>query len=355
MTATRARRGQTTSHRPAELTTRPSVSVVVPCYNYGRFLSDSVGSVLSQRDVDVDVVIVDDASTDDSAHIARSLADADARVRVLVHEENRGHIQTYNDGLRLATGEYVALLSADDMLAPDALLRAAALMESHSDVGLVYGAAVAFHGAAPMCETAVREWLVYPGRVWLERVCRTAGNPISSPEVVMRRAAWLDAGPYDPRLPHCADLALWMATGVDWDIGRVDGPPQALYRMHDSAMHVTVNSGALRDLRERRRTFELLFTERLPPSEQADAMHERAREALARLALRLAMGRNWWDAADPPVDELRDFARETWPPIERSVLWVRLSRRARSGQLDRRYDDLLERARIRWDWWRWQV
>jgi Glycosyl transferase family 2 len=355
MTSTRSVRGHTAHEMPAPLSTRPSVSVVVPCHNYGLFLADSVGSVLAQPDVDVEVVIVDDASTDDSAEIARSLSATDPRVCLIVHEQNRGHIETYNDGLRRTSGEYVVLLSADDMLAPNALTRATALMEAHANVGLVYGTAVPFHGDLPPCEQAVREWVVYPGRGWIDRVCHTGGNPISSPEVVMRRAAWLDAGPYDPRLPHCADLALWMATGVGWDIGRIDGAPQALYRMHESAMHVTVNSGALRDLHERRRTFELLFTERLPASKEADAMHARAREALARLALRLAMGRNWWDDADPPVEALREFALETWPPIERSVLWVRLARRTRSGQLGRPYDELLERARIRWDWWRWQV
>jgi glycosyltransferase involved in cell wall biosynthesis len=331
------------------------VSVVVPCYNYGRFLPEAVRSVLTQPDVDAEVIVVDDASTDDSVEIAGALARSDPRVRVLVHEQNRGHIATYNHGFEHARGEYVALLSADDVLAPGALARATALMEAHPSIGFVYGSAIPFSGTPRAPELPLRDWVVYPGQLWLDRVCRTAGNPISSPEVLMRRGAWTDAGPFDPRLPHCADLALWMASAARWDVGRIDGPAQALYRTHDASMHVTVNSGALRDLHERRSTFERFFAERFPPSPQAHAMHDRARRGLARLAVRLAMGRNWWDAAEPPVEELRAFARETWPPIERTVLWVRLARRSRSGQLGRRYDQVLERARIRWDWWRWQV
>ena len=64
---------------------RPTVSVVVPCYNYGRFLSDCVHSVLAQQGVDVDVLIIDDASPDGSASVAEAVAAGDDRVRVIRH------------------------------------------------------------------------------------------------------------------------------------------------------------------------------------------------------------------------------------------------------------------------------
>src|SRR5689334_2494944 len=79
--------------RPRPLTTRPTVSVVIPCYNYGRYLPDAVASALDQTGVDVDVLVVDDASTDGSAEVALELAREDERVDVLLHEENRGHIR----------------------------------------------------------------------------------------------------------------------------------------------------------------------------------------------------------------------------------------------------------------------
>src|SRR6476469_4372162 len=126
-------------HRPRELVTRPTVSVVIPCYNYGRYLADAVASALDQRRLDVEVIIVDDASTDGSAAVARAIAAVDPRVEVLVHEQNAGHIRTYNDGLARATGDYLVLLSADDRLPRDAVTRAVALMERHPRVGLVYG------------------------------------------------------------------------------------------------------------------------------------------------------------------------------------------------------------------------
>src|SRR4029079_17735868 len=106
---------------PRPLRSRPRVSVVIPCYRYGHFLPECVRSVLDQDGVDVDVTVIDDASPDDSAEAGRRLAAEDARVRTIVHATNQGHILTYNEGLAAAGGEYVVLLSADDLLAPGAL------------------------------------------------------------------------------------------------------------------------------------------------------------------------------------------------------------------------------------------
>src|SRR5579875_4019698 len=77
----------------------PTVTVLVPCYNYGRYLEICVGSVLAQQGVAVDVLIIDDASSDNTAEIADRLAASDTRVRVIHHLENRGHIETYNEGI----------------------------------------------------------------------------------------------------------------------------------------------------------------------------------------------------------------------------------------------------------------
>ena len=96
--------------RPRPSAGRPTVTVVIPCYKYGHFLAGVVESVLSQPGVDADVIIVDDASPDESGAVADALAEADPRIRVIHHPENKRHIATYNDGLSAATGKYVVLL-----------------------------------------------------------------------------------------------------------------------------------------------------------------------------------------------------------------------------------------------------
>src|SRR5437660_6584650 len=83
-------------HKPVALAgPAPRVTVVVPCYNYGRYLPQCLASALDQPGVDVDVVLVDDASTDGSGDVAEELAAADSRITLVRHAVNAGHIATY--------------------------------------------------------------------------------------------------------------------------------------------------------------------------------------------------------------------------------------------------------------------
>ena len=111
---------------------RPTVTVVIPCYNYARYLPQAVASALSQSGVAMDVVIVDDASTDDSLAVARRMSEENGRVRVIGHSTNKGPVQTFNDGLALATGEFLVRLDADDLLTAGSLVRSAAVMRHYS-------------------------------------------------------------------------------------------------------------------------------------------------------------------------------------------------------------------------------
>lgn len=308
-------------HRPRTLSTRPTVSVVIPCYNYGHFLEQAVRSALAQQRVEVDVLIVDDASPDGSAAVARRIAAADPRVAVLVHETNKGHIRTYNDGLEKASGDYVVLLSADDLLSRDALTRAISLMEHHPRVGFVYGYARSFDGAPPSEPGRQRSWTIWPGHQWLEVSARRGRNFISSPEVVMRREAFRDSQGYDARLPHSGDLDMWLRTAVAWDVGRVNGPVQAWYRVHDANMHLTTYSGWITDLEARRKTFDLLFEERAPEVPEVRRIRPMVRRALAREAVRRALDADLEGLGTDVVADYLSFARGIWPGIVATPAW----------------------------------
>lgn len=110
------------------------VSVIMPCYNAGRFLAGSVQSVLDQTMGDFELLIIDDGSLDDSLAIARRFEAADSRVRVF-HQENRGVSAARNAGMSHASGEYVTFVDGDDLLVPDALERMTdAARESGADL-----------------------------------------------------------------------------------------------------------------------------------------------------------------------------------------------------------------------------
>jgi glycosyltransferase involved in cell wall biosynthesis len=302
----------------------PRVTVVIPCFNYGHYLPACVGAVLEQPGVDVDVVIVDDASTDDSGAAAERLADASARVRVVRHSRNAGHIATYNDGLAEAQGDYVVLLSADDLLTPGSLERATSLLEAHPSVGLVYGHAARFSDAPPAtARTRPTAWLTWAGGDWAAERFRRGRNCIFSPEVVMRTSVQREIGGYRAELPHTGDLEMWLRAAAVADVGYVCGVDQAWYRMHASNMHATVfDSGKLegmtRDMGERLRAFEYAAADPSVRPDVSDRLLRKAHRALAVEALTLATRSFYWGIADSwPVDELIAFACGIYPEATR--------------------------------------
>lgn len=300
--------------------------MVVPCYNYGRFLPDCVASVLSQDGVDVDVLIVDDASPDGSATIARDLAAADSRVRVMEHLTNQGHIATYNEGLAKVSGEYVVLLSADDLLSPGSLARSTDLLQAHPEVGFVYGFSCAFSERPPRPRTRPRTWSIWTGPEWLKENSVRGSNPICTPEVVMRTSVMRELEGYDPRVPHAADFLLWLRAATRAGVGRVNGADQAFYRVHGTNMHATEFAGMHRDITERAACFDIVFDEERTWIPGLAHLHDAAKRALARDALVTAIRAyrlEQEDTEDPR--RLVDLAERIWPAC-------------RSWRLRRRYE-----------------
>jgi len=297
--------------RPRPPTSRELVSVVIPCYRYGHYLGPAVTSVLDQRGVQVEVIIVDDASGDGSAEVARKLSDEDDRVRVIVHAENRGHIATFNEGLDAAVGAYVSLLSADDLLVPGSLARSVSLMQHHPKVGMVYGHAESFTDILPRIRSRDRSWTVWGGRRWFAAMCGRAFNPVYTPGVVMRREAWQESARYDQRTQHAEDMLMWYKTALQWDIGRVNNGVQAYYRVHGGNMHLTRFSGALRDLAQKRNVIDIVYTDVGAYEPPPVAVRARAMRALVRTAGRLRAAAAREGASADVLREYDDFARET--------------------------------------------
>jgi hypothetical protein len=325
---------------------------VIPCYNYGHYLPTAVAGAFDQADVDVEVIVVDDASPDGSGDVADEMARHDDRIRVIRHATNKRHIATYNDGLREIKGDYVVLLSADDTLPRNALTRAVALMEHHPEVGLVYGFPDNFTDEPQDVPDVVRSWSVWGGRAWMHRACRTGRNVIMSPEVVMRRRAWDEIGEYDARLPHAADMAVWLSTALRWDIGRVNGPAQALYRVHGANMHLTTFAGMITDLRERAKVFDMLFEEGQPQQTDAVHLHELSRRALATTATRLAMRDGIGADPEAPTEEFLAFAQDLWPGITSTRVWRTCHREL--GTPPHRATAFARRVRTHVAWRRWR-
>ncbi len=238
-----------------------SVDVAIPCYQYGQFLRDAVVSVLSQGMDQLRVLVIDNASTDNSLEVARQLALEDRRVEVVTHRTNLGATVSYNEGVEWASADYFLLLDADDLLAPGALRRAVALMEELPGVSFTHGTEA--HLLPNMQIDAEPQapdpnWRVTTGRSFIERFCRTPVNYVGANTVVRRTSAQKQAGYYRPSLAYSDDMEMWLRLASVGDVAHTHAV-QAVRRVHPLEHSEHYRSFQVRDFIERERTFESFF------------------------------------------------------------------------------------------------
>jgi GT2 family glycosyltransferase len=307
---------------PTASSTLSTVSVIVPCFNYGHFLEGCLKSVLDQEGVEVSVLVIDDCSTDDSADVGRRLAAQDDRIEFRAHRENVGLIPTANEGLEWAQSDYVVLLSADDLLVPGCLYRASAVMTKHANVGLVYGRSLFAHEGRPLPEFAGkwRRTKVWSGTDWIRLRCRSGHSCISSPEAVVRNSIQRAIGGYDQACFHTSDLNMWLRIAAVSDVAHIRGAPQAIYRIHSGSM-LRSREGSMIDLHERRSAFDSFFAACASELEQPDRLHALASRTLARQALWRASRAVDRGVEQELVEELTDFALDTYPESRHLREW----------------------------------
>ena len=312
-----------------------SVDVVVPCYKYGHFLSQCVRSVLAQHGVDVRVLIIDDASPDNTFVVASGLARSDSRIEVVRHPSNKGHTATYNEGLAWASGDYMLLLSADDYLLPGALARATQLLDAHPEAGLVFGKA--FGGTS---QGRIRDdYLagrhrdesdveILTGERFLEvSGCRAI---VPTPTAVVRVSLQKRVGGYRVDLPHTSDMEMWYRFAAHGCVA-VLGAFQAVYRLHGANMsHGYFRRYRLPDLQHRQAAIDTFFRHdgtRLP---HAPALHRSMIRALAVDAIGYASAA-FNDGDFEACGELVNYARDLSPDVRRSAAWIKLAGKRRLG------------------------
>jgi glycosyltransferase involved in cell wall biosynthesis len=335
---------------------------VVPCYNYGRYLEACVDSLVSQEGVSVRVHILDDASTDGSELVAQAIAEREPRVQVTLHATNRGHVATYNEGLRAVDSDYVVLLSADDLLAPGALVRATSLMDAFPSVGLVYGHPQAFESEPAPEQGRLRNWSVWPGESWIAAQCRRGLNIISSPEAVVRTSVQHQVGYYDPGLPHSGDLEMWLRIADVAGVGRVNGVDQAYHRVHSSSMMAVGYGTVLADLEERIKAYDSFFAGSALGEARINQLRAVANRRMAEEALEWSAASCRIDAVSTAeIDRAVSFALRIHPAVAWSPAYMDYQNRAgfavgtnlsttwaaRRGSVQRSLG-----PRLRWHLWR---
>jgi GT2 family glycosyltransferase len=266
----------------------PKIDVVIPCYNYGRFLEACVRSVLEQSIQDLRVHIIDDASSDNSFTVATKLAESDHRVSAISHPHNQGHISTYNEGIAWASADYFLILSADDMLTPGALERATRIMDSNPDIVFTYGRHIVWHDELPLPKIDTQQNTAWARHDELIRDFCELGRPhpeigLGTATMIVRTAAQKAIGGYRASLPHSADLEMWMRFAAHGAVARIDAL-QAIYRFHSSNMSQRYYDRELPDIQQRKEAFDVFFKDYGDWLPGGQRLHERAIRRLAEKA-----------------------------------------------------------------------
>ena len=204
----------------------PLVTVAVACYNQGRFLGEAIESALGQTGARVEVVVVDDGSTDDTAAVAARYPE----VRT-VHQPNAGLSAARNTGAREARGAFVVFLDADDRLRPDAVAAGLACFREHPASAFVSGDHVRVRADGSFL---VAHDPPAPNADPYLRLLR--GNYVGMHAAVMyRRDVLLAAGGFDPSLPACEDYDLYLRLAREHPVAE-HGAVVAEYRIHGENM-----------------------------------------------------------------------------------------------------------------------
>ena len=191
----------------------PTVSILIPCYNGARHIRPAIDSVLAETAVDLEVIVVDDNSSDDSVAIVSGYRDP--RLRLERNPANLGMGGNWNRAMSFAAGTYIKVLPDDDLLMPGALAAQVAVLEADTaqQLALVFGARriIDTHGK-PLATRGLggRDRRIPAAQI--ARSCvRRGTNMIGEPGAVLFRRALSDrVGPFDGSLPFVVDVDYWL-------------------------------------------------------------------------------------------------------------------------------------------------
>lgn len=186
---------------PCKLSAHPKVSIITPSYNQGEFIRETIESVLNQTYDNIEYIVMDGGSTDETVRILQSYGD---RFR-WVSEKDRGQADAVNKGIRIATGEIIGWLNSDDTYYPDAVEKAVKALLSHPEVDMVYGEGDYIDKNSVVTGRYATKLFNYEELANECVICQPTG--FFTKEIVEK------AGLLNANLHLCMDYELWMRIG----------------------------------------------------------------------------------------------------------------------------------------------
>jgi glycosyltransferase involved in cell wall biosynthesis len=201
----------------------PLVSLCIPTYKRARFLGRTIESALGQTLGDLELIVVDDASPDDTPDVVGRFRDA--RLRYIRNERNAGVPHNYNRVFSMARGKYVVLLEDHDILDRRYLERTVELLEQNPGLAFAFTAIDTIdQNDAPVARYVADLVEIIPGRHLLRLLLLRTTCPFSITTVIRRSLLSETDPPFDPRYEWYADINLWMRLAALGDVGYVASP-----------------------------------------------------------------------------------------------------------------------------------
>lgn len=211
--------------------TEPVVSIVMPVYNGERYIRDAVKSCLEQSFSDLELICVDDASTDGTPEILHEYAEADDRVRYVRHSENKKLPKALNTGFEIASGRYFSWTSDDNLYAPEAIDVMVSFLEANTDVDLVYAG---YRRIDEECRALDTVMPSDPEEIFTRNIVGAC--------FLYRRTIHDSIGGYRHEMFLAEDYDFWLRAYLRFRIAALDEVLYT-YRVHSSALGQTYPEG----------------------------------------------------------------------------------------------------------------
>ncbi len=221
---------------------QPTVSVIIPTYNRANYLKNSVQSVLYQTIKDIEIILINNYSTDNTLEVIRSFNDK--RIKVINFKNGGVIARSRNQGMMQSSGKYIAFLDDDDMWCENKLELQIKYLASYPEFGAVYSNAIIIDEMGKRKGLLMNRGQAKEGKVFKELL---AGNFIATLTVLMRREIPESIGMLneEPSMIAVEDYEYWMRAALKFDFGYIDRP-LAMYRVHSTSMSKTRSVALLR-------------------------------------------------------------------------------------------------------------
>ncbi|WP_211828568.1 glycosyltransferase family 2 protein [Kistimonas asteriae] len=221
----------------------PLVSVLVPCYNHQNYVKDAINSILNQTYSNIELIVLDDGSTDNSPAILAELSEKHGFY--YEHQQNMGLNGTLNKGLSLAKGQYICPFASDDVMFLDRIEKQVALLESRPDVAVCAGNMIAISETGEIASSLK----IRPAREvdFDDLFWRKIPGP-AAPTAMIRSSVIDEVGHYDPDI-RIEDLYMWLKITHAGHKIYILNDVLAYYRKHTGNFHSNYKSMLENELR----------------------------------------------------------------------------------------------------------